>query len=236
VEKSRPAASKPRRQRRDAEENRERVLAAAAPVILRDGAKVSMAAIAASAGVGVATLYRSFPDRDALLDALQFRAYHHLNAILDAIDLADLSGLASVGEYLTRALEISDLLVLPLHGAPPLVSPEAAQARQTINDRLERYIARGRAERSIGSPINATDIIAFSALITHPLSHGPNWPTMAARQVTNFLNGVASSGPIELPGPTITQTDVERAFARTANEGRPRRPITPQAASRSSIA
>ena len=201
------------------------MLAAAAPVILRDGAKVSMATIAASAGVGVATLYRSFPDRDALLHALEFRAYRVLNDILDRIDDAPLSGLDAVGEFLTRALEIGDQLVLPLHGAPPLVSPEATQARQVINDRLEGFLARGRAERSIRSPVNATDIIAFSALLTQPLPNGPNWPIMAARQVANFLNGLAGSGPIDLPGPPITQADVERAFKPTADRNEPR-PIT----------
>ncbi len=193
------------------------MLAAAAPVILRDGARVPLATIAAGAGVGIATLYRSFPDREALLHALELRAYHLLTDILDDIDHAPLSGLDSVGEFLTRALEIGDQLVLPLHGAPPLVGPEAARARQDINDRLERYLARGRAERSIRSPVNATDVIAFSALITHPLPHGPSWPTMAARQVANFLNGIAGSGPIDLPGPPVTQADIEHAFARAAD-------------------
>ncbi len=196
------------------------MLAAAAPVILRDASPVSLATIAASAGVGIATLYRSFPDRDALLHALELRAYRLLNDVLDAIDQASLSGLDSVGEFLTRALEIGDQLVLPLHGAPPLVSIEATRGRQRINDRLDLYIARGRAERSIRSPINATDIIVFSALVTHPLPHGPDWPTMAARQVANFLNGLAASGPIDLPGPAITQADIERAFTRTADPDR----------------
>ncbi len=189
-------------------------------MILRDGATVPLATIAANAGVGVATLYRSFSDRDALLHALEMRAYGLLNGILDGIDDGAASGLESVGLYLTRALEIGDQLVLPLHGAPPLVSPEALQARQSINDRLERYIARGLAERSIHSQVNATDVIVFCALITHPLSHGPNWPTMASRQVANFLNGLAQSGPIDLPGPPISQGDVERAFRRsTAHSG-----------------
>ena len=175
-----------------------------------------MATIASLAGVGVATLYRSFADRDALINALQFRAYGFLNGILDDVANLGLSGLDSVGEFLTRALAISDQLVLPLHGTPPLVSPEATEARQSIDRRLEQFIARGRAEYGIRAPVNATDIIVFSALVTRPLPHNPDWPRLAARQVATFLNGLAGNGPMDVPGPAVTQDDIERTFAADA--------------------
>jgi AcrR family transcriptional regulator len=210
-----------RRVRRDAEENRERLLAVAARVALREGHTVPMAEIAARAGVGVATLYRGFADREALLNALQFRAYGFLNEILDEVETRDLPGLDAVGEFLTRALAIADQLVLPLHGAPPLVSAEATAARQSIDRRLERFLERGRAERGIRAPINATDIIVFSALITRPLPHNPGWPQLAARQIANFLNGLAGSGPIEVPGPAVAQGDIEQSFAFTVRASTP---------------
>ena len=205
-----------RRVRRDAQENRERLLAVAAPIALREGHNVPLATIAARAGVGVATLYRSFADRDALLYALQLRAYGLLNQILGEVEVLGLSGLDSVGEFLTRALAVGDQLVLPLHGAPPLVSAEATEARQAIDRRLERFIERGRAERGIRAPVNATDVIVFSALITRPLPHNPGWPRLAARQVANFLNGLAGNGPIEMPGPAVAQGEIEQTFATAA--------------------
>ena len=52
-----------RRPRRDAEANRERILAVAAAVMMRDGRHVPLAAIAAEAAVGVGTLYRKYADR-----------------------------------------------------------------------------------------------------------------------------------------------------------------------------
>src|ERR1700733_5261651 len=82
-----------RRPRRDAELNRERVLAAAASAMLREGRNVPLAVIAAEAGVGIGTLYRSYADRDALLHALEYRAYGLLNEILDDVDGRDLPGL-----------------------------------------------------------------------------------------------------------------------------------------------
>jgi hypothetical protein len=68
-------------------------------------------------------------------------------------------------------------------------------ARQEINSRLDGFISRGRADGTIAAPVNATDVIAFSALLTQPLSHGPDWERMAARQIAIFLNGIAGSGP-----------------------------------------
>ena len=54
--------------------------------MLREGRHVPLAVIAAEAGVGVGTLYRSYADREALLHALEYRAYGLLNQILDEIE------------------------------------------------------------------------------------------------------------------------------------------------------
>ncbi len=202
-----------RRPRRDAELNRERVLDAAASLIFREGRHVPLADIAAAAGVGVGTLYRSYADREALLHALEYRAYGLLNHILDEIERRDLPGLDAIRHYLERTLDVGGQLILPLHGAPPLVSAQAVQARREINRRLEGFIERGQADGSIRAPVNATDVIVFSALTTQPLPHGPNWPLIAGRQLAIFVNGLAGSGPAGMPGPAVTRDDVETAFA-----------------------
>jgi AcrR family transcriptional regulator len=211
-----PAGQARRRPRRDAELNRERVLAAAVSAMLRGGRNVPLATIAAEAGVGVGTLYRSYADREALLHAVEHRAYGLLNQILDEVDSKDMSGLEAVREFLSRSFAIGDQLILPLHGAPPLVSAEAVQGRQEINRRLDRFIERGHADRSIRTAVNATDVIVFSAIITQPLSHGPDWPLIAARQLAIFVNGLAAAGPNEIPGPAVTRQDIETTFALRA--------------------
>ncbi len=50
------------------------------------------------------------------------------------------------------------------------------------------------------------------------MPHGPGWPQIAQRQLAIFVNGLAWSGPIELPGPAVQREDIENAFAlrRTA--------------------
>jgi AcrR family transcriptional regulator len=207
------AGRPPRRPRRDAELNRERILDAAVSLMLREGRHVPLADIAAEAGVGIGTLYRSYTDREALLHALEYRAYDLLNHILDEIERRDIPGLDAIREYLERSLDVGDQLILPLHGAPPLVSAQAVHARLEINRRLEGFIERGQADGSIRAPVNATDVIVFSALTTQPLPHGPSWPLIAGRQLAIFVNGLAGNGPAGLPGPAVTRHDIEAAFA-----------------------
>lgn len=66
---SRPAPRPPAK-RADAERNRDRILAAARTAFAAPDAQVSMAEISRRAGVGMATLYRNFPGRRELLEAL----------------------------------------------------------------------------------------------------------------------------------------------------------------------
>ncbi|WP_371663046.1 TetR/AcrR family transcriptional regulator [Streptomyces sp. NBC_00280] len=56
--------------RSDAERNRERITAAARKVFARDGLGASMASVAREAGVGIATMFRRFPTKEELVDAV----------------------------------------------------------------------------------------------------------------------------------------------------------------------
>ncbi len=64
------SVAEPQRRRADAERNRDRILIAAREVLADRAAEVSMAEVARRAGVGMATLYRNFPGRRELLEAL----------------------------------------------------------------------------------------------------------------------------------------------------------------------
>ena len=72
-------ASKPQRaERSDAVRNRKRVLAAARRRMARDGLDAQMDQIAGEAGVGVGTVYRHFPTKDELVDALAAARFERL--------------------------------------------------------------------------------------------------------------------------------------------------------------
>jgi AcrR family transcriptional regulator len=81
----RPTSQSPAR-RADAERNRDKILAAARTAFADPEAEISMAEISRRAGVGMATLYRNFPGRPELLEALYT---DEVNAICQAAETLD---------------------------------------------------------------------------------------------------------------------------------------------------
>jgi AcrR family transcriptional regulator len=208
------APARRRAVRRDARLNRERILTAAAEIMAERGTNVPLAEIAEAAGVGIGTFYRGYPDRTALLHALEHRAYDLLIAILDRITASGQTGAGAIETYLSECLNLGPQLVLPLRGAPPLTDELAVAARQLINAALERFLADGRADGTMRADINATDVIMCGAMITQPLPHGPGWSDIARRHAAVFVSGIRASGAAQLPGPAVTQHDIEAIFAR----------------------
>jgi AcrR family transcriptional regulator len=95
---STPAADRPLR--RDAEQNRQRLLDAAADVFAEHGLEASVEEIARTAGVGMGTLYRRFPTKDALISALVQDVLSSMLAIAEeGIERPDGTGL----EYFLEA-------------------------------------------------------------------------------------------------------------------------------------
>src|SRR6204780_27236 len=73
-----PSAAMVRKPRADAIRNRERVLEAAKAVFSAGGPEASLEAVAKRAGVGIGTLYRHFPTREALFEAVYRREVQQL--------------------------------------------------------------------------------------------------------------------------------------------------------------
>jgi AcrR family transcriptional regulator len=90
-----PTTSRPPAKRADAERNRDKILAAARTAFAARDAEVSMAEISRRAGVGMATLYRNFPSRRELLEALYT---DEVNAICQAAKTADAAAGTAGGE------------------------------------------------------------------------------------------------------------------------------------------
>src|SRR6202171_4474938 len=74
-----------RKPRADAVRNRERVLEAAKAVFSAGGAEASLEAVARAADVGIGTLYRHFPTREALFEAVYRREVEQLSELADEV-------------------------------------------------------------------------------------------------------------------------------------------------------
>jgi len=179
--------------RRDAAANRDRVLAAAAAAVRREGAVVPLATIAADAGVGVGTLYRRYPSREALLAALTHRSFR---LVLDAAHSAANSGdlaIDSLRDFLDRTIEHGADLVLPMHGGPVLLDPDTIALRTEVHDTVDQVLRRGHLDGTIRPDITAFDIIVFGALLAQPLPHVRDWKRMTRRQAAIFWMVSAAS-------------------------------------------
>lgn len=185
----------------------------AAELMAQRGRNVPLAEIAEAAGVGVGTFYRGWPDRTALLHALEHRAYEHLIAIIDRIEESEQTGAGAIETYLDACLNLGNQLVLPLRGAPPLIDDAAVAARGRINAALEQFLADGRSDGSVRADVNAADVIMCGAMITQPLPHGPGFSIIARRHICVFVRGIRAPVDQPLPGPAVTQHDIEEMFA-----------------------
>lgn len=181
----------PRAERRDAIENREKILRAAADLIAERGHHVPLTDIADTAGVGVGTFYRAFPDRAALLEELQRRGYRLLLTALERIKAEGLTGADAIETYLQECLTLANQLVaMPLRGAQPLVDDAAVEAKVRIGEAIGGFLAEGRADGSVHADVTALDIIVCGTLIASPLPHGPDWAVAARRHLALFIRGI----------------------------------------------
>lgn len=182
----------PRRLRKDAAENAERIIAAAVRSGLAEGKAVPLAQIAADAGVGIGTLYRRYPNREALLEAMAVRAYHLLLTEAEDALTSGESGLDAVRRFLTQTFVHRDELVLPLHGAPMTHDTESARLRGRMREVMTAIVERGHDDGTVRAEVDAGTVVRFGAMLAHPMSNVPRWEEAAAEQREVFLRGIAA--------------------------------------------
>jgi AcrR family transcriptional regulator len=144
--------------RRDAAANRQRLLDAAASVFAEHGLDAGVEEIARVAGVGMGTLYRRFPTKDALIAAL-------VHDVLDAMrSLAEAAAARSDGTGLEFFLEAASAYQSEHRGCLPRLwnngvdNDSVAQVRRAIRELLEDAKAHGRVRPEV-TPTDLTMIM-----------------------------------------------------------------------------
>ena len=148
------STARPRGRRADAERNREKILAAARAAFGEPGADVSMAQVARRAGVGMATLYRNFPGRRELLEALYT---DEVDALCRAGDTA---ALGTPGErftawirqyfaYFTSKRPIATELLAHVGGDDPVFGNNRARVLATGEPLLDAAQSAGEIRRDL---------------------------------------------------------------------------------------
>jgi len=203
--------------RADAARNRERILVAAAEAFAEGGLAVTMDEIARRAGVGVGTVYRRFPDKELLIDALFEQRIADLVALAEEACEATgaWDGLVRFFEG-SLALQAADrglkeVVLSSIHG-----QSRVARARARIAPIVEVLLERAQAEGDVRPDVAAPDLgliqFMLGALADYTRDIDPEqWRRFAAI----ILDGLRTrrDGPTPLsPGP-LDAHGMERAMA-----------------------
>ena len=192
VEQSDPVEAKPaRKPRADSVRNRERVLAAARAVFAAGGPAASLEAVAQAAGVGVGTLYRHFPTRQALFEAVYRNEVEQLVDLAGSLaaDLAPLEALrrwmhANV-EFVATKKGMSTALAIVVHSSSDLTAYSIDRLGQALATLLRRAVNAAAIRDDIG----AEDILrtVVGLCYTHDR---PGWQGNVHRLVDVFVDGM----------------------------------------------
>lgn len=214
---------RPRRRRADARANRAALLDAAARVVLRDGYAVPLDKIAREAGVGVATLYRNFADREALIAAVVDRSYKLLAELAQAAAQSTAEPLDALEEFLVNVVEQRHRLVLPLLGGPAVterINPHSFEISTALQSIIQRGIGAGAIRPDVGAP----DIMVAGAMLAPPQLPPDAWRVASRRIATLLLDGLrARPDQRTLP---LSFTRAEFSAALTSASESPRRGAT----------
>jgi AcrR family transcriptional regulator len=192
--------------RRDARENRDRILVAARAAFAERGIEVGVDEIACRAGVGMGTLYRRFPTKDALIDAV---FEEHLDAIAaaaeEALELAD--PWEGFLRYLDRIVEqqAADRGLSELLGAHLRSEHLLTRGRTRIRPLVEELVRRAQAAGSLRPDVVFEDISVLLWTTGRVIDATRDVePDFCRRYLALAVDGLRASGATPLPRPPLT--------------------------------
>jgi AcrR family transcriptional regulator len=174
------------------EERRSMIVQATLPLLLEHGEMVTTRQIAQAAGIAEGTIFRAFPDKDALLDAVVEAAYDtgRLDDAIAAIPLDQPFEAA-----LRAAIEILQRRVVEVWRIASSVGPRRHPARQpvTVSEPLVALFTAYRSELRLEPDDAARLLRGLTLALTHPsLIEEPMAP---AALIDRFLHGTAAETP-----------------------------------------
>jgi AcrR family transcriptional regulator len=213
--------------RRHARRNHELLLAAAVEVFAERGVDAPLEEIARRAGVGVGTLYRHFPNREALVEAIFDRRIGELVAVARSA-AAEPDGWAALVGFLERTLELQagDRVLKDVLMRYPPGAGRVASARRELRGLFEQVLERARAQGSLRPDFTLSDLAllvwSFGPLIEATAEAAPNaW----RRHLHLLLDGLRADSATPRPEPPLDDEQLHAAMqalrsARLGNRAR----------------
>ena len=201
--------------RSDARRNRERLIASARELFARQGVGVSVEEITHHAGLGMGTLYRHFPTKDELIDAVledtfaEVLRYAEEGAAAPDAWQGFVSFFERVSELHARNRSFKDVVASQAHGAH-----RADEMRKQMRPHIEQMIRRAQEQGALRKDFTPADV-AFIFWSTGRVIEVTGGIARDAwrRHLAFLVDGLRASAATEVTTPPLTRNQLARVRA-----------------------
>jgi AcrR family transcriptional regulator len=183
-----------RKPRADAQRNRERLIDAAKAAFAETGPDASLEEIARRAEVGIGTLYRHFPTRDAVIEAVYRR---ELDQLVDAAErlLADRPPLEALRAWLRLSVDYlaTKRVIAPALNATPTGTTLYKSGGPAMQSAIERLVDAALASGQVRPDVQPGDIFQVLAGVSYGMG-APGWEASALRLIDILIDGMKARG------------------------------------------
>lgn len=184
---SQPTQRKPRM---DALRNRERILEIAKEAFTRHGANASLDDIAKQAGVGAGTLYRHFPTRDALIEAVYRSEVEKLAAAARrfAAAMPPIEALRAWMLLFVDYIAAKHIIAPALNSVVGGPSRLYEGSRSLVQGAIDELVKSAKKSSDLRKDLDASDLLRAVIGVSH-VDFGPDWQQSARRLVDILIAG-----------------------------------------------
>lgn len=196
--------------RADARRNRDQIIAAAKEMFAESGFDVPMEELARRAGVGVGTLYRRFPDREALIRAVAQTNYAQVLASAETAAVEEKTAWNALVLLLSRSRELRLSVQLAI-GHPHIWAmikkdPEVRRFQHALMDVLDRLVHAAQEDGQLRKDVGTGDVAVLVSLLLRrmpvPAEHSAD--ALTDRVLALLLDGLRPRPGSSLPGEIVT--------------------------------
>jgi AcrR family transcriptional regulator len=183
-----------RKPRADAQRNRELLLETAKAAFAAKGSTASLDEIARAAGVGIGTLYRHFPTRDTLLEAVYQNETRQLAEAADhlASTLAPVEALREWMRLFVDYIAAKQVMAEAFNAIIGDMSDLQAASGLQVKDAVSTLVDAAIAEGDIHLDLEPLDLLRALVGVAH-VNSGPGWEASAKRLVDILIAGLRTT-------------------------------------------
>ncbi|WP_419998050.1 TetR/AcrR family transcriptional regulator [Streptomyces boninensis] len=195
--------------RADAQRNRDQILRAARDVFVAEGADAPLDDIARRAGVGIATLYRRFPNREALLHGVAVDILSRMSEAFDGIRAAHKDPFEGLRQFMHAGVDLRIGAIMPALSGRFRVGDVLADVGRDPLRELHDLLAEAQEAGLVRGDVLVGDVTLMVIRLSRPLPGDvvPEDRDITHRQVEIYMDGLrpaaARERAIRLPGPAI---------------------------------